>query len=98
MYVREFRLRSFLSARDDATTLRRSWACVGSFYHSPSHETTLLSQIDHGLVFSHLGFHNSYLGLKQRSDEGDERCYSPPSRAQLSFACLGSAVTLMTFR
>ena len=34
---------------------------------------------------------------RQRSDEGDERCYSPPSWAQLSFACLGSAVTLMTF-
>ena len=34
---------------------------------------------------------------EQRSDEGDERCYSPPSQAQLSFACLGSAVTLMTF-
>ena len=34
----------------------------------------------------------------ERSEEGDERCYSPPSQAQLSFACLALAVILMTFR
>ena len=40
------------------------------------------------------------INAEQRSEEaqeGDERCYSPPSLAQISFACLGSAVISMTF-